>query len=71
MLDPYSQEAFAKRVAALESVDLKLAKDNAKITREWEAMGDISGHDPRAIALAERQAKRHLAILAHHGYTPR
>jgi hypothetical protein len=62
---------FHKRLATLESVDSKLEKDNARVTREWEALGDISGNDPRAIALAQRQAKRHLAILAHHGYHPR
>jgi hypothetical protein len=51
-----------------ETLDSKLEKDNARVTREWEALGDISGFDLKAIALAERQGKRLNSILAAHGY---
>ena len=59
---------FENRVAARETLDTKLEKDSARVSREWEALGDVSGYDPKAIALAERQGKRAVAILAQHGY---
>lgn len=52
----------------METLDAKLEKDSARVSREWEALGDVSGHDPKAIALAERQGKRVVTILAQHGY---
>lgn len=57
-----------KQIAARETLDAKLEKDSARVSREWEALGSVSGHDIRAIALAERQGKRVVAILAQHGY---
>jgi len=52
----------------METLDAKLEKDSARVSREWEALGGVSGHDLKAIALAERQGRRVVAILAQHGY---
>lgn len=59
---------FEKQVVARETLDAKLEKDSARVSREWEALGGVSGHDLKAIALAERQGKRVVTILAQHGY---
>jgi hypothetical protein len=57
-----------KQVMARETLDAKLEKDSARAIREWEALGSVSGHDLKAIALAERQGRRVVDILAQHGY---
>jgi hypothetical protein len=57
-----------KQVVARETLDAKLEKDSARVSREWESLGSVSGHDIKAIALAERQGKRVVDILSQHGY---
>lgn len=52
---------------ARETLDVKLEKDSARVSREWETLGSVSGHDVKAIALAERQGKRVVDILSQHG----
>jgi hypothetical protein len=37
---------------------LWVEKNNVRVAKEWEALGEIDGNDPRAIELAEKQGER-------------
>lgn len=45
-----------------------ISKDNQRVSKEWDALGHVSGDDPAAVQLAAMQGSRAMKLATKHGY---